>query len=300
MRSLIKNIERLAEVLALTNCEQDILAYAICANSEEVLTEILQNIGEVSIVYMSQVLSRILGYKVPLIQQSLQKNGALVSSGLLKVTSYKDCISDRLELLDGLDEILFQKNLGPNDILDNFFTKSKQAELSLVDFPHMKPDVEILRPFLKGAIKKKEKGVNILIYGIPGAGKTELVRSLAKNLEMDLFEINVENSDEAPLSGQARFCAYQLCQKLLSKKPSLILFDEIEDIFPDQVFSLLLAKRETNKGWTNRALETNPNPAFWLCNSIDQIDKSYLRRFDYAFEMRIPPASVREKIIENR
>ena len=289
--TLIKNIDKLGQRLSLNPCEKGILALAIC------MIDMLDYLGEVGMEGLRQVLSKILGFKPKEIQSALNRDSTLMFSGLIKVESYKIDISQKLELLEGLSDLLFQKNITPNEILSNFFTESPPHSLTIDQFPHVKADIDILTPFLKTSLVQKIKGVNVLIYGIPGTGKTEFVRSLVKTLDSHLYEINVQDSEGEPLSGQARFSAYQLCQKILNKSSEFILFDEIEDVFPDTAFSFLLAKREINKGWTNRKLETNPNPAFWLCNSIDQIDSAYKRRFDYVMEMCIPPMSVREEII---
>lgn len=48
----------------------------------------------------------------------------------------------------------------------------------------------------------------------------------------------------------------------------------------------------------NNLLETNPVPAIWVSNEIGHIDKAYLRRFDFSFEMAVPPLSVRRKILQ--
>ena len=295
--TLIENIDKLGQRLSLNYCEKEILALTICISTEQVLADILDYLGEVGMEGLRQVLSKILDFKPKEIQSALDKDSALMFSGLIKVENFKIDIPQKLELLEGLSDLLFQNDITPNEILSNFFTESPPPMLTIDQFPHVKADIDILTPFLKTVLEQKIKGVNVLIYGLPGTGKTEFVRSLVKTFDSNLYEINVQDSEGEPLSGQARFSAYQLCQKILSRSSGFILFDEIEDVFPEATFSYLLTDREINKGWTNRILETNPNPAFWLCNSIDQIDSAYKRRFDFVMEMRIPPLAVREEII---
>ena len=54
------------------------------------------------------------------------------------------------------------------------------------------------------------------------------------------------------------------------------------------------------KAWTNRLLEQNATPAFWVSNAIDQIDRSYVRRFDLVLEIAQPPRRVRRNLLERR
>ncbi|MDQ6991280.1 MAG: ATP-binding protein [Mariprofundaceae bacterium] len=83
---------------------------------------------------------------------------------------------------------------------------------------------------------------------------------------------------------------------------NLILFDEVEDVFPSRGFSFfgMEMKSGENKGWINKALEENKTPAIWICNRISQIDSAFLRRFDYAMELNTPPRSVRLNIVRSR
>lgn len=50
------------------------------------------------------------------------------------------------------------------------------------------------------------------------------------------------------------------------------------------------------KAWINRTLENNPVPAIWISNRVGQIDKAYLRRFDYSVNFHTPPHSLRVTI----
>lgn len=66
----------------------------------------------------------------------------------------------------------------------------------------------------------------------------------------------------------------------------LLLFDEVEDVFnqPFEFFPRPSAD-QSRKGWINHCLERNPVPAFWITNSIDNIDEAFIRRFDLSIEV---------------
>ena len=52
------------------------------------------------------------------------------------------------------------------------------------------------------------------------------------------------------------------------------------------------------KLFVNQLLETNPVPTIWVANEVGHIDPAYLRRFDFSFEMGVPPVTVRRGILQ--
>jgi SpoVK/Ycf46/Vps4 family AAA+-type ATPase len=171
----------------------------------------------------------------------------------------------------------------------------------LEEFAHLREHIEVLQRLLGHALAHPTAGVNILVYGDSGTGKTEFVKALAASLGAVLFQIGYEG-DEREFD-QFRFRSYLFTQKLLARNEgSLVLFDEVEDVFPSHEFGLFGIERRSgrHKAWTNAALETNPRPAFWVCNHVKQIDPAFRRRFVYALELRTPPRSVRRTMLTNR
>ena len=85
-------------------------------------------------------------------------------------------------------------------------------------------------------------------------------------------------------------------QCFLGKGGSLILFDEVEDVFNDGM-SIFVIKSgaQDHKAWINRMLEGNLAPTFWLSNSIRGIDPAFMRRFDMVIEVGVPPRGQRER-----
>jgi len=170
-------------------------------------------------------------------------------------------------------------------------------ELSLSDFDHIGKDVDTVMKYIEGSAKNSEAGVNILFYGAPGTGKTELAKALAHALNFNFYEVSYKGSDNEILDGEDRLKAFNVCQNLLAKtKNSLLMFDEIEDVFStgSAILKLLGLDNADEKGkaWINRVMENNPVPSIWITNNPD-IDPAYLRRFDYSIHFSTPPKKVR-------
>jgi SpoVK/Ycf46/Vps4 family AAA+-type ATPase len=165
-------------------------------------------------------------------------------------------------------------------------------------YPHLHDNLEMLIAYLKHSLQSKKKGVNVLIYGAPGIGKTQLTRVVANKLSVPLYEITSEDEDGDPVDGERRLRACQSAQTFFEKAPALMVFDEAEDVFNngDDFFGKK-STAQTRKAWMNRMLETNPAPTFWLGNRIRNIDPAFIRRFDWVLELPVPPKSHRERII---
>lgn len=237
---------------------------------------------------------------------ALSAKSALVQSGLIKLTS-EDYASfeDRLQAPSNLCRILMAHHANVEALLQGFFSEATPAKLKAEDFSHLVQDLELVSSYLQKAKVKKVTGVNILLYGDPGVGKSEFARLIAKNTGQRLYEVACADDQGTAIYGQARFSSFMLAQKMLnSTDDCLVLFDEIEDVFPSNVSGFLAlfdndvedAATSVGKAWVNRVLETNAVPAIWISNSIHQIDPAYLRRFDYAIAFPRPSKDVRHRI----
>lgn len=138
-----------------------------------------------------------------------------------------------------------------------------------------------------------------MIYGPPGSGKTEFVRTIARHCNLELYEVASESESDTPLDINGRFRAYRLGQIICaSKKRPAIMFDEVEDVFIEKNDGT--SNKSNNSGrksWVNQLLESNVVPSFWITNSIDSIDPAYIRRFDFVLQINSPPRSVREELL---
>ena len=167
------------------------------------------------------------------------------------------------------------------------------------DYEHIQPFIDILQPYFSHTLKTARRGVNILIHGAPGTGKSQFVKAFSHSLGCELFDIANEDNEGDSVNGERRLRAYSLAQNFFAKRRAILFFDEVEDVFASEnPFFGKKSPAQSRKGWMNKILEENPVPAFWVSNAIGQIDPAFIRRFDMVFELPIPPKPQRTKIIE--
>jgi len=300
---LSTNINMLKNALSLSDTETELIRFAVVSGSTTYFGAILDMLGELNFEQLKQTLSIILKKPVVDISHALRNTGTLLSSGLLRIETgaYMVHMRGRLEVPHSIQQALMEEHSDTTGVLRCFFRDATESKLNLSDFPHVEHDVNLIKDYLKIVADKKAVGVNILIYGDPGTGKTELVRTITEACDLNLFEITMQNKEGEPVQGNDRFSALQLAQKLLSaEKPSAILFDEIEDVFPSMSSSMFgpVHASDTRKAWINNLLEENPVPTFWVSNTVEQIEIAYLRRFDYVLKLRLPTHGQRYRILQ--
>lgn len=201
-------------------------------------------------------------------------------------------------------DALMMPGFSETQLLQWLVRPAPPPSLSLDDFAHL-AELPMVRRYLARTMSRRRKGVNFLLHGAPGTGKTEFVRTLAASLELGLHEVPDEDNEGQPIAGRKRFVAFRICQGLLATRPrQILLFDEVEDVFGSidddlERFASMVrsSEDEFRKSWVNQTLEGNPVPAFWVCNSIDGIDPAHLRRFDMIIEFKTPPRSARQRIV---
>lgn len=295
--TLSSNIDHLAHLIGLNDTESEILAFAICLQADAQLEECAQFLGELNRLKLIEVLSSVLGIEDDRLKIALGHRGVLCLSGLIKVKGQRYSLGDKLDVLSDqfVDHMVSDDGQVLNHFRETVFT-SPPSHLVISDYPHIKAELDLLVPYLRQALLAHRKGVNVLVYGLPGTGKTRLIRVLSQELDVQLYEVSSEDSSGEPRDGERRLRAYVMGQHLLANRRSMMLFDEIEDVFNDGGF-FEQSTAQIHKGWVNRILEENVIPTFWVSNNIRGMDPAMIRRFDMVFELPVPPKRVRQRII---
>jgi len=299
---LARNLAWLGEAAGLTPVDQDILHFVALASHHPGLENALDQMGGLSLGSLQAIFSRVLGLPAKTVAKSLDGAGALARAGLLLVDGGGNYnFRYKVALLPGLGDQMTLRHGDPTSLFRGAFNPAGKGRLKLSQYPHLQRELSILDPYLRAALRTRQKGVNILIYGTAGTGKTELVRSLADHLGAKLFEVAARNPNGSPVEGNDRFRGYVLAQAVLGARADhLILCDEIEDIFRSQEEGTQPGRtnRSGMKAWVNKLLEENAVPAFWVTNRLQVLDEAFVRRFDLVIRLDNPPRSVRRSMLE--
>lgn len=159
--------------------------------------------------------------------------------------------------------------------------EAEKSNLTKSDFKHIERHQKRVVKILKSAVDKNQRGVNILLYGNVGVGKTEFAKLVANTAQIQIYSVKTEKEYFEEATREDRLVDLYSKQYILSHiKNSCILFDEAEDVM-NRGFS---SSGSASKGYLNKVLETTSVPVIWTTNNIYDVDPAFLRRMTYAIE----------------
>ena len=298
---LSKNITQISKLMNLNSVEEQILEFFVLVNQYDVLSGAAGLLGSnLNTTQAKKALSQILNIPIKDVNTAFKSYSKLIKSSIVTISKNNTYdLDDKIEIIsDSFADDMLNLDEDISVMIKDAVRPCDKGTLKLKDYEHISKDVDIVMPYLKNAIETKKTGVNILFYGLPGTGKTELAKTISQTLKTKLFEISYANEDDESIDGYQRLKAFKVAQALLSNQNILLMYDEAEDIF-DSSDSQFAPKRQDNKAWLNRILETNTIPTIWITNNIYSIDNAMVRRFDFSVEIPIPNKSKRAEIIKN-
>jgi transitional endoplasmic reticulum ATPase len=297
------NIKKLASLIGLDEVEQDILRFVVYLHYYGILDEATRTIGDLTGEQLQVVLNVLIGHKRDSIKKALSPKGRLAQAGLMNIDrNGSHSLKTKIDVAYNgfIEKMMTCDDEDIESMIKDSVRRCEMNDLTLNDYTHIGEELAILVPYMRRAVETKQKGVNILLYGRPGTGKTELVKTISKELNVELFEVSYADEDDDPIDGDRRLRAYRTAQTLLQKKKIILMFDEIEDVMKDEDVGLFGPKKKQNKkGWFNRILENNLVPSVWITNNAGSMDDATIRRFDMVLEIPVPPKAKRREIIQN-
>lgn len=231
------NLQRVKQMFGFNTVEMQLLIFVSHLKTDPVLEQCFESgDSDISDRQLIRYLQSILHIPEAALLEGIHKQGRLAKTGLLKINHSPGSIPDKFNLLDGIGDLLIGNSTQSIDeVFANYVAPAKPAQLTGKNFDYIASAYARIASYLEQVINQRQTGCNILIYGQPGTGKTEMVRSIAAELDSALYEVSVEDAEGDILSGKARISACQLAQFLLQgESRNSLLFDETEDIFARQ------------------------------------------------------------------
>lgn len=154
--------------------------------------------------------------------------------------------------------------------------------------------------------RKRNPAVQILIWGPPGTGKTEVAKQIARSCGRDLIQLNAANMiypewGAAEKSYQSVFREYNYLAVTSSRTPILFL-NEADNLLSHRLKNL---DRAIDKGENTlttillQAFEDMNGILIATTNYADLLDEAFDRRFLFKLELGVPDVQVREQIWHN-
>ena len=247
-----------------------------------------------------RALSALLGISAGTVHRRFANGAPLVRSGLVSIDDDGDLI-----VVSRLHRITTAPGDASLDVHHLLLPAASSTELEWSDFDHIAQDRDHVERLLAGALDSGATGVNVLLHGPPGTGKTEFCKVLAERLGVTLFTVGEADDDgDEPARGE-RLQELRLARRLLARdRGSLLLFDEMEDLLADPFPQYAFLGRFTRSGlrhggskvYMHRLLEQAPAPTLWTMNDAAGVNPAILRRMMFALALRPPTARVRTRI----
>ena len=298
-----QSIGVLADCVGLEALEWQLLDFVEKRESVQAFPFLLRETGTLQPQRHLECLAAAFGCSVQAVLRCLEPGRPLMRLGLLKRARLAPDLEDFLETGRLLPELLQHDPATREELLEALIEPAPAAAHGVADFPHLAQEAARLVTVLKETAGTRAAGINVLLYGTPGSGKTQFAMAVAAAAGRRLYCVRCEIPDGQAMSRRDRLGAYQLSQALLcSHNDAVLLFDEAEDVFADQVNTLALrlgaqARAHGEKAWMNHLLEDNPLPTIWVTNAVRAIDPAFRRRFLLPVAFATPPRRVRRKMV---
>ncbi|WP_162300764.1 AAA family ATPase [Alkalilacustris brevis] len=292
---LRRNIGYLGEILGLDQTEQDLLRCRMICETNRDYARLMERIHN-RLTDLHETLGCVLDVEPANIRKRLSPAGRLCGSGLIRLMPDSRDFANSIELLDRFLVVGFEAFESAAALRERLLGTPVTTALEPDDFRHLGDDLDLTIATLRGALKARARGVNILLYGIPGTGKTELARVLSKAVAAPLYHVGETDHEGGEPSRGERVSELALMQMLLDRgAPAFCCFDEAEDLFSG--FGGPFLRSFGSKVFVNRLFEKNPVPVIWIVNDIDALPLTVRRRMTLALKVDQPPRETSLRIV---
>ncbi len=272
-----RKFQELGNIFRLSNADLVLLRliYLAFANSNESLNEIFDNKNFNEFTRLASIAT---GLSAIDIKKSLASSGILVSSNIIDNIDHTG--SNFVSIDDSIAEYL--TGISGRNILERFIKIDKGKRLNISDFFIPAEDTSIIKDILSNG-----EPCSILLYGIPGTGKTEYARSIAAQCSESVYTVRYgdqETGTRRKRGSNSRLIALRVAMNTVSENGGILIVDEADFLL--NTISSFFDSGSPEKGWLNDLLDNNGARIIWITNKVGSMEESTLRRFSYSLSFK--------------
>ena len=206
-----------------------------------------------------------------------------------------------------IDSTKKNERILPNQISEKHlvYNESEQTQIESLELILMEENYLNLRSRL--AAKHLPVGLNVLLFGAPGTGKTETVYQLARQTGREIIRVEIAETKSKWFGESEKlikdiFTKYAETAKGCALMP-ILLFNEADAIISNRKSSGHGDTRQTENAVQNillEELEKFNGIFFATTNLANNLDTAFDRRFLYKVKFLNPGLSQRQRILERK
>ena len=281
----------LGRTVDLTALDVEILTHLVRAHLFEPYGQLLSyfadtpgSAGEVHIDSLAVLVGR-----SPLaIQKRLEPGAPLLDASLVR-----DCRGGDWSATPLATRVAQMRTLRPDRLAKGLLGVAPAATLGWKSFAHLGELSDLARRLVMQAARRRT-GVNILLYGYPGTGKSEFARALAESCGLNAVMVGATDEyGREPERGE-RLGHLAVCRALVRRSAEhLLIVDEAEDIMIQPSFGW----SKHSKLYLNTLVERSTSPTLWIINEPSLMGSPVIRRMGLAIEFRLPDRALRKELV---
>lgn len=285
--ALDRRIAYLSRLSQLSDVETKILGLAVrqaVFPEWSILWNMLESFLDQS--WRHEIPARLTGFSMIQMQHALADDAKLVVSKLIS-----DGRGDDFGLETWLRRYFRTDASSEQEMRALLLKPHKPTELTLDDFKAIRPQLDQATKILSGTARG-EWPCNILLYGLPGTGKTEVAKLLAAQAGLPAVFVGLADTEGGEPTSDERTAHLRLLRNMVSPTdPAALIIDEAEDLFRQSI------TRTRSKLWLNRLVENKTAPHIWIVNDPEELGEVVVRRMDFVIRFEQPSRAEREEIL---
>ncbi len=269
--------------------ETEILEYALAITEWPVFRRFLYDMRLPSKVSAWELAAAMMSCTVPDLRKTLDDSGKLRACGLISLNLTPADMDGFIRVGPVSQRLSMFKADSRDAVQSELLVPVASPSLSLSDFPHLEKEFKWIVQCLQTAVRSREVGVNILIQGPPGMGKTEFAGLLVQATGLCGFQAG----DINPYADWATEIVnaldnYHSMQCMLKTHPggAVMVFNETG-----------LAANHAER-LLRRRLMTCTIPTIWICQKPSSMDDGLLRRYLFHVELDETPIGPRRSLVQ--